>query len=78
MFLYFNKKYSFFYVMNKYRFKICKEDNLYVPYKKRFLFGWKRLTVTGLNTIYLAIKFISDNYKAPIFNENSSDLEIQL
>lgn len=54
------------------KFLINKEDGIYVPYKKRKLFGWKRLATTGFPTIYIAIKYLSDNYGAPIFNETNS------
>lgn len=54
------------------RFLINKENDIYVPYKKRKLFGWKRLATTGFPTIYVAIKYLSDNYGTPIFNETNS------
>ena len=57
------------------KFRIVKENDLYVPYKKR-LFRYKKLCVTGFNTIYLAIKFLSDNYGTPTVFSESDQLEI--
>ncbi len=60
-------------------FKIVKEkladidDYIVVPYKKRKLFGWQRLTTTGFSTVYLAIKFLQSNYGEDIFGNISID-----
>ena len=61
-------------------FKIVKEkltdidDYIVVPYKKRKLFGWKRLTTTGFSTVYLAMRFLESNY-GDVFGNVSVDFD---
>lgn len=59
-------------------FKITKEtigdDYVVVPYKKRKLFGWKRLTPNGFQTLYAAFTFLSVNY-GDVFNDTNVDFE---
>lgn len=50
---------------------------MWVAYGKRKMFGWKRLTPIGLPTIYATVKFLSENYGAPLFYEGS-DNEIEI
>lgn len=59
------------------KFKIVNESDMWVAYGKRKMFGWKRLTPVGLPTIYAAVKFLSENYGAPLFYEGS-DNEIKI
>ena len=57
------------------KFKIVNENEAWVAYIKRKIFGWKQLTPHGLPTIYAALKFISNNYDIkPLFVENSDNI----
>ena len=55
------------------KFKIVNENDIWVVYAKRKMFGWKRLTPHGLPTIYGAVKYLSKNYGTPLFYEGSGN-----
>ncbi len=73
MFLYFIGTFIF-YFMKKY--KIIKENDNFVPYGKK-LFGWERLVSGSFPTIYIAIKFLSDNYGTPTIFSGNTNLNIE-
>lgn len=62
-------------------FKLVKEkktdidDYIIVPYKKKKLFGWERLTTTGFSTIYVAMSFLQANYGNDVFGNVSIDFD---
>lgn len=59
----------------KTKFKIVEENRNYIPYKKRKLFGWKRLIPGSFPTIYVAISFLSKNYGTPIIDYKEIEIE---
>lgn len=61
-------------------FKIVKEqisdnDYLCVPYKKRKLFGWKRLIPGGFPTVYVTFEYLRNTYGQDVFGNTNIDFE---